>query len=490
MKQHRFLLRLFAVLLTLCFVFTSSPLSLSSFAQDDEFEGMSAQEKQAAIEQRLKEINEKLAELGAQSDETQDYINALDDKIKYLKNELNLSEQNIESSKNKIQELEQQYKDNENKIVQTKLDIQELEVKSGELEVKLNDSYARYCQRLRAMYVSGNTSTLSMLLTSSDISTLFTRLEMIKRVSISDKQLLETLKSESEELENTKNDMQLKSVLLDADQKNLKTTEESLKTTITSLEKQQIEYADKQEAYESQKAESDEKLQKLHEQEDTYSEFRNRDQAELDAINAEIAAAAEAYRKKLEAQTTTTAPATTKAATTTTQPATDNDGEETTSATTTTEATTTTTQQAQSNVLSFTYPVPSQTRITCGYGSAGYSGHTGVDFSCSSGVPIVAAESGYVIISRDLTDENGNYRSYGRYIVIMHDKPNSAGDYVYTLYAHNSSRVVSEGAYVTKGQLIAYSGSTGNSTGPHCHFEVRTPTANYSDCVDPTPYLP
>jgi len=135
-----------------------------------------------------------------------------------------------------------------------------------------------------------------------------------------------------------------------------------------------------------------------------------------------------------------------------------------------------------------TYPVPSQTRITCGY--HGYAGHTGVDFSCAANSKVVAAESGIVIISKDLTNSDGTYRSYGRYIVIMHDKTDSAGNYVYTLYAHNNSRLVRAGQEVKKGQQIAWSGSTGNSTGPHCHFEVRTPSANYNDCVNPTFYLP
>ncbi len=143
------------------------------------------------------------------------------------------------------------------------------------------------------------------------------------------------------------------------------------------------------------------------------------------------------------------------------------------------------------------YPVPSQKKITTAYGSAGYVGHTGVDFACSSGSKVVAAESGIVIVSKDITShkncsctyKGGGYHSYGRYIVIMHDKKNSAGDYVYTLYAHNSSRVVSEGQRVSRGQLIAYSGTTGNSSGPHCHFEVRTPTSAYNDCVNPTYYL-
>ena len=132
--------------------------------------------------------------------------------------------------------------------------------------------------------------------------------------------------------------------------------------------------------------------------------------------------------------------------------------------------------------------MPSQTRITTAF--HGYAGHSGCDFACASGSRVVAAESGTVIVSADLTNSDGSYRSYGRYIVIAHDKTDSVGNPVYTLYAHNSRRVVSAGTHVHRGQLIAYSGSTGNSTGPHCHFEVRTPTASYNDCVDPEIYLP
>ena len=72
----------------------------------------------------------------------------------------------------------------------------------------------------------------------------------------------------------------------------------------------------------------------------------------------------------------------------------------------------------------------------------------------------------------------------------MHDKTTSNGKVVYTLYAHNNSRLVSAGEYVRKGQQIAKSGSTGNSSGPHCHFEVRVGGPSQSYAVDPEIYLP
>ena len=120
--------------------------------------------------------------------------------------------------------------------------------------------------------------------------------------------------------------------------------------------------------------------------------------------------------------------------------------------------------------------------ITCGW--MGYSGHTGVDFSGSgiSGKPVLAAKAGTVVTSTALKYSNGNYRSYGEYIVINHH------DGTMTLYAHGApgSRLVSAGQSVSQGQQIMSVGTTGNSSGYHLHFEVRvngTP-------VNPAPYLP
>ena len=86
--------------------------------------------------------------------------------------------------------------------------------------------------------------------------------------------------------------------------------------------------------------------------------------------------------------------------------------------------------------------------------------HSGVDIGAGAGTPIYAAAAG-TVATATYND------SYGNYVLINHGGGNS------TLYAHMSSMAVSSGAYVTQGQVIGYVGSTGWSTGPHLHYEVR-----------------
>ena len=95
-----------------------------------------------------------------------------------------------------------------------------------------------------------------------------------------------------------------------------------------------------------------------------------------------------------------------------------------------------------------------------------YPNHGGIDFPCPTGTKVVAAQKGVVAGVKRL-----DY-SYGYYVLIYHGTV-ANGDNVFTLYAHNSEILVSPGDSVYKGQQIAKSGSTGNSTGPHCHFEIR-----------------
>ena len=99
--------------------------------------------------------------------------------------------------------------------------------------------------------------------------------------------------------------------------------------------------------------------------------------------------------------------------------------------------------------------------------------HSGMDIAVDSGTPIHAADSGTVVYS-------GWLGGYGNCIMIDH------GGGLVTLYAHNSALNVGEGQYVSKGTVVAYAGSTGYSTGPHCHFEVRL----HGELTEPLNYLP
>ena len=124
----------------------------------------------------------------------------------------------------------------------------------------------------------------------------------------------------------------------------------------------------------------------------------------------------------------------------------------------------------QPSAAGFIWPV--QGVLTSGFGWRWGRMHEGIDLAVPVGTPVVAAASGTVIVA-------GWLGGYGNLVVIDH------GNGIATAYGHNTSVTVGVGQSVAQGQLISYSGSTGHSTGPHVHFEVRingTP-------VDPLGYL-
>ncbi|GGU38222.1 M23 family metallopeptidase [Streptomyces coeruleorubidus] len=108
------------------------------------------------------------------------------------------------------------------------------------------------------------------------------------------------------------------------------------------------------------------------------------------------------------------------------------------------------------------------------------STHSGQDFAVPSGTQVVAAHGGTVVKAGG--NGAGDGPAYGNAVVIKH------GNGTYSQYAHLSKVKVSIGQVVKTGQEIARSGNTGNSSGPHLHFEIRT-TANYGSAVDPVKFL-
>jgi murein DD-endopeptidase MepM/ murein hydrolase activator NlpD len=110
--------------------------------------------------------------------------------------------------------------------------------------------------------------------------------------------------------------------------------------------------------------------------------------------------------------------------------------------------------------------------VVSGFGMRGGRMHEGIDITCSTGTPVRASGDGTVIWA-------GWRGGYGNAVAIDH------GGGLSTLYAHNSALASSVGQSVVRGQVIAYAGSTGNSSGPHVHFEVRV----NGTAVDPLGYL-
>ncbi|MFJ6198460.1 peptidoglycan DD-metalloendopeptidase family protein [Micromonospora sp. NPDC092111] len=113
--------------------------------------------------------------------------------------------------------------------------------------------------------------------------------------------------------------------------------------------------------------------------------------------------------------------------------------------------------------------------ITSCYGQRSGTLHAGIDFAMPAGTPIHAAAAGTVVKAGDVGD------GYGNSVFVDH------GNGYLTHYAHQSSLKVTVGDHVTAGEVIGYEGSTGDSTGPHLHFEVHQ--GQMWNQIDPAPFL-
>lgn len=464
------LLRIIAVLMTVSISIASftaggisayseiSTNSYKSVEQDKQEVENALQNQKDELQKNLEEAEKKLAELAVQSKNTEEYVNALDEKIGYLNEQLTLLDNDVVKYQEEIDALQKNIDVNQADadVLQTAVDAAQLVL--DELNAKFKHKYDAYCIRVRAIYISGNFNLLSALLTCRDLSSFLTRYEMIKSVSKSDAELLAEIEEQTKVIIQQENDLNAKKAELEVVLAKLNSEKNQIQSKQNDLTKIQEVQATKKAMLATDRAESDRLLAELTAKNGMYTEFKNEDKELIDALEKEIDDLLSGIKNPNDVTLATTS----------------NRHDVTGPAYSYSDV-----YNNSDAVLNMTYPVPGNYTVSCGFGK--YSNgnpHNGIDFPCPKGSKVVAAQSGVVIKTQRL-----DY-SYGYYVMIYHGT-DARGRSVVTLYAHNSSILVSVGQTVAKGQQIAKSGSTGNSTGPHCHFEIRLD----NNAVNPKNYL-
>ena len=370
--------------------------------------------------------------------------NELNQKIQETKDNLNEVNSQKEESQNKVNDLSSQIDSYESQInslkseIETKTnEVQELQKKLDELEAEREKNQNLLDERLVTLYEAGEVSYLDMLLSSTDLTEFISSYYMIETLTAADKELIQNLEN---------------------DKKEIAATQEKVNSSLNEIETKKTELESVQQELSKAKNEEQTKVDELTEQSHDLESDVEEYEKKMKELDAKEKAQEEALQKKYEE-------AKKKA----------EQGNSSSSGSTSGDS-----SSSGSTVSSkgFIRPVKSGSITATMYYSSGKY-HGAVDFGVSTGTPVYAAADGIVV-----TSTWGGSDSYGYYIKIKHYNG------LYTLYAHGSSLVVSVGQEVKQGQLIMYSGNTGNSTGPHLHFEVRVSPGGYSNRVNPLNYLP
>lgn len=389
----------------------------------------SLQNQQSAINNEKKEAEDDLKEVQAEKSETVKQVEELSTQISDYETQIEELDGQISGLNTKIEESEEK--------------LEKAQEDFTKQEKLLED-------RLVATYEAGETSYLDFILSSESITDLISNYYLVTEVATNDTELLEKIQKQKQEIEQAKKE-------LEGSKQQLATSKASKQSVATQL---QTAKSEKNQQV-AQLSEDEQKLQQRIE------ELRQANQSidgKIKAAQAAIEAAKRQQQQKKPNVGTSSGSSTTGGASTT--------GSGTSGSAT----------SGSVGSSGFIYPVPSgYTRVTTGMYYSNGSYHGAVDFGSGgiNGQPIYAVADGYVVTSERLSG------SYGNYILIAHYNG------LYTLYAHgqDGSRTVSAGQTVKQGQQIMRVGSTGNSSGPHLHFEVRTSPGLYSNRVSPMSYL-
>ena len=340
---------------------------------------------------------EELTDLQKQQEELQNQIEQSNDELNEVQSQLSENLKQIEKLDEKIADSEQKMEELNSEISTLQTSIDEIKAQLEVAKKKYEEQKNIMEKRLIAIYESGETKYIDVLLKSKDISEFLSNYYLINEITSVDKELLNEVEAQKKTIDLAKQKLEKEQEKLTTDLQNQTKTSTVLENTKTLREKYISRLSDEEKAKQAQ-------IDEMTKQ--------------YDEVNKQIL---ELAKQGLDTEYI-------------------------------------------GGVLA--WPVPGYTKISSNYGmrvhpiTGQYKLHTGVDISAPMGANFVAANDGIVT-------KAGYNTAYGNMVIIDH------GGGISTLYAHGSEILVTVGQTVKRNDPILKVGSTGYSTGPHAHFEVR-----------------
>lgn len=414
MNTKRFSLKVLSLVLAACVMLQAFPGVVRAAQSDEIRDQISVLEAdRERIQSELDDLQARQNENWASIEEMVAYKNSLDQQVFLLYSEME-----------KLDELIRQYT----------LMIAQKQTELDQAQAELERLTVKYKARVRTMEEEGPVNYWSVLFKANSFIDFIDSMNMMREISEADQRMIEELDQAAQRVEQSKAELEDKKQALERSRAEQELTEQELsqkrEEANRMLQELNANHLELEALYGDVHDQKDVLIAQIAQAEQEYNEAKAREEEER--------------RKQEEATRPTEPPSQTEPD----RPAEEEEEEE---------------PDAPVSGEGWLMPC-SYSYISSPYGYRGSGFHNGVDFAAPQGTPIYATRSGTVTTATAKKDANGNYISYGNYVVVNH------GDGYSSLYAHMIYYVVSQGDYVNQGQLIGYVGSTGNSTGNHLHL--------------------
>lgn len=408
---------------------------------------VSAEDSISDLEQQLQQLEQ----------ENQKYQKILDD----TKSDIAEKEEYKSALVSKVQVLDEKIAVTREKISSLNDDIKEKQDAYDKGLSEVEDQFDALANRLRILYMSGNATDLEIIFGAKDFSDLIDKMELVKSLANSDKELISEIQTKLDELSTKKES-------LEADKKDLETQQASLKSD--------------QDEFNKLISDNDEILKNLYASNSEAQNSLESAALQSDEIEAKISEYYAAQKAAAEHAAQASQSSSSSGSSSSSSSGSSSSGSS---------------SSGSSSVIvpsgsGFAWPTPGFVSLSSEwFEDREVYNHGGIDIAGAGimGTPVVAAADGTVVATNSSCTHNwgksyscGCGGGYGNYVMISH-----AGGKM-TVYGHLTSLTVSSGQSVSRGQVIGYVGSTGNSTGPHLHYECRLNGVRYNPMSE-YPYM-